>query len=88
MEIQALAKMSSKGQVTIPASIRELLKLKVGSTVLFKATPNGVSFVPCTIEEDEPFTEEEFAKIVKLSKEKGKVFKTTAGAIKYLRSLR
>lgn len=37
-----LAKVTSKGQITIPVEIRELLKLKEGSKVLFFKKGNDV----------------------------------------------
>lgn len=36
-----LAKLTSKGQVTIPKDIRTLLKLKTGDKVLFTSNPDG-----------------------------------------------
>ncbi len=41
MEIIEMARMTSKGQVPVPAPIREVFNLKKGSTVVFKVTDNG-----------------------------------------------
>jgi AbrB family looped-hinge helix DNA binding protein len=42
MQIIEMAKMTSKGQVTVPAPIREIFNLKKGSSVIFKVTAQGV----------------------------------------------
>lgn len=36
---------TTKGQVTIPKAVRELLGIKPGSRVDFRPTPNGVEIV-------------------------------------------
>ena len=42
MEIIAIAKVSSKGKITIPITIRKMLGLKAGSKVIFIQKDNGV----------------------------------------------
>jgi len=46
MEIIEIARMTSKGQVTVPAPIRDIFNLKKGSSVIFKLTDKGVIFLP------------------------------------------
>lgn len=87
MEITEVAKITSKGQVTVPAPIREIFSLKKGSTVIFKLTGKGVLFMPCEITERETYTQEEWGKIERLVAERGKDYKTAKGARKYLKSL-
>jgi AbrB family looped-hinge helix DNA binding protein len=87
MELIETAKLTSKGQLTVPASIRGLLKLKEGSTVLFKVTKNGVFFAPCEIKEKESFSRDEWRKLERLASERGRIFRTAAGARKHLESL-
>ena len=87
MDIIELATVSSKGQVTVPAPIREILSLKKGSTVVFKVTEKGILFLPCEVKERETYTREEWGKIERLVAEKGNVYKTAAGARKHLKSL-
>ncbi|MGA2534014.1 MAG: AbrB/MazE/SpoVT family DNA-binding domain-containing protein [Candidatus Aminicenantales bacterium] len=87
MEIIEIAKMTSKGQVTVPAPIREIFSLKKGSTVIFKLTGKGVFFLPCEITERETYTQEEWGKIERLVAERGKSYKTAKGARQYLKSL-
>lgn len=87
MEIIEVAKMTSKGQVTVPAPIREILSLKKGSAVVFKVTEKGVLFLPCEIAERETYTQEEWGKIERLVAERGKSYKTSKGARQHLKSL-
>lgn len=79
--------MTSKGQVTIPASIRDILKLEPGSTVLFKLTDKGVLLSPCEFIEKAPYSAKEWKKIEKLVAEKGKGYKSARSAKKHISSL-
>lgn len=81
------AKLTSKGQITIPSSIREILNLEPGSTVMFKVTDKGIILSPCEIKEKSPYTEEEWKKIEKLVAEKGKVYRSAEEAKKHIKSL-
>ena len=87
MELIETAKMTSKGQITVPASIRDILNLRKGSTVIFKVTERGVVFAPCEIKGKESFTSEERARIERLAAERGKVYRSASGARKHLESL-
>jgi AbrB family looped-hinge helix DNA binding protein len=87
MEIIETARMTSKGQVTVPASIRDILNLRKGSSVMFKLTEKGVSFLPCEIKPRETYTQQEWDKIERLVAERGKTYRTSRGARKHLRSL-
>ena len=81
------AKVTSKGQVTIPLSIREILNLETGSTVMFKVTDKGIILSPCEIIEKPAYTTREWKKIERMVAEKGKVYKTTQSAKKHVESL-
>jgi len=87
MNYTETAKVTSKGQVTIPSIIREILKLEPGSTVMFKVTDRGVILSPCEIIEKPVYTAKEWRKIEKLVAEKGKVYKTSGAAKKHIRSI-
>jgi AbrB family looped-hinge helix DNA binding protein len=87
MNYTETAKVTSKGQVTIPSIIREILKLEPGSTVMFKVTDRGVILSPCEIKEKPVYTVKEWRRIEKLVAEKGKVYKTASAAKKHIRSL-
>jgi AbrB family looped-hinge helix DNA binding protein len=87
MELIEIAKMTSKGQVTVPAPIRAIFNLKTGSSVIFKVTDKGVLFLPCEIMERETYTQEEWGKIKRMVAERGKSYKTSKGAREHLKSL-
>jgi len=65
------AKVTSKGQVTIPLNIREILRLEPGSTVMFKVTENGVVLSPCEIVEKPAYSAKEWKRIERIVAEKG-----------------
>ena len=81
------AKVTSKGQVTIPSTIREILKIEPGSTVIFKVTDRGVILTPCEIIEKPVYSARERRKIERLAAEKGKAYKTASAAKKHIQSL-
>ena len=87
MELIETATMTSKGQITVPAPIRDIFGLKRGSTVIFKVTERGVLFMPCEIKAKDSYTREEWGKIEHLVAERGKAYKSARGARKHLRSL-
>jgi AbrB family looped-hinge helix DNA binding protein len=87
MEIIEIARITSKGQVTVPAPIRDIFNLKKGSSVIFKVTDKGVFFMPCEIKDRETYTHEEWGKIHRLVAERGTTYKTSKGAKKHLESL-
>lgn len=87
MNYSETAKVTSKGQVTIPSTIREILKLKPGSTVMFKVTERGIILSPCEIIEKPAYTAKEWLKIERLVAEKGKIYKTSGAAKKHIKSL-
>jgi AbrB family looped-hinge helix DNA binding protein len=87
MEIIEMATMTSKGQVTVPAPIRDIFNLKKGSTVIFKVTDKGIFFMPCEIKEKDAYSQEEWGKIERLVAERGKTYKTARGARRHLKSL-
>ena len=87
MTILETAKITSKGQVTIPNRIRRLLHLKEGESVGFSLTKGGVVLVPCQIMARSPYTAQEWQKIEKLASEKGKTFTSVDSAKNHLKSL-
>ena len=74
-----MAKMTSKGQVAVPAPIRAIFNLKKGSAVIFKLDEDkGVFFLPCEIKERGTHApQEESGKIRQLVAERGKSYKTS-----------
>lgn len=87
MNYTETAKVTSKGQVTIPSAIREILRLEPGSTVIFKVTEKGIILSPGKIVEEPAYTAKEWKKIEKIVAEKGKTYKTARSAKKHLDSL-
>ena len=87
MTILDTAKMTSKGQVTIPNRIRKILKLEEGASIGFAVTKDGVVILPCKIEAHSPYTTKEWTKIHKLASAKGKAHTSAAEAIKHIQSL-
>ena len=60
MTILDTAKITSKGQVTIPNRIRKILHLKEGEAVGFSITKEGVVLIPCQITANSPYTAKEW----------------------------
>ena len=87
MTILDTAKITSKGQVTIPNRIRKILHLHQGSSVAFGINKQGVLLLPCKVITESPYTYHEWAKIEKLAKAKGKVYKTAKEAKKHIEAL-
>ena len=82
------AKLTSKGQVTIPNLVRKMLRLHKDSLIAFRITQNGIVIVPAKmVEEKTPYTKGEWAKIEELASQKGKICKSAKSAKKYLDSL-
>lgn len=46
MEARYRARITSKGQLTVPRQVRRLLGVDAGDEVAFEVGPNGVSVVP------------------------------------------
>jgi AbrB family looped-hinge helix DNA binding protein len=87
MTIVSTAKMTSKGQVTIPSRIRELLHLTEGAALAFGVTKDGVVLLPCEMTARSPYTPAEWKKICKLASEKGTAFSSANAAKKHLAGL-
>lgn len=87
MTITEIAKITTKGQITIPNRIRKLLHLKEGSSVGFGVTKDGVVLVPCKVTAKSLYTAKEWAKIEKLADKKGKRFLGSETAKDYLKNL-
>jgi AbrB family looped-hinge helix DNA binding protein len=75
MTIIETAKVTSKGQVTIPNRIRQILHVSAGTSVAFGLGKEGVVLLPCKVTATSPYTPYEWAKIEKLASKKGKVYK-------------
>lgn len=87
MNIVEIAKITSKGQVTIPNRIRKLLNLKEGASVAFGLSRQGIILLPCKVIVKSPYTLKDWAKIEKLASVKGKIYKTARAAKRHIETL-
>jgi AbrB family looped-hinge helix DNA binding protein len=87
MTIIETAKVTTKGQVTIPNRIRKLLHLEEGSSIAFGIGKNGVMLMPCEVTAKSPYTPKEWQQIEKLASANGKTFASSEAARNYLASL-
>lgn len=88
MTVIGMSKITSKGQVTLPAAVRRMLKLDRGECIAFCLNKNGVIISRCKIDvEPVAFSKAEWAKIDKLAGQKGKLFASAEGAKRHLKVL-
>ena len=87
MTIIETAKITTKGQVTIPNRVRKILHLKEGSSVAFSLTKEGVVILPCKVTAESPYSTAEWAKIEKMASEKGKAYADPGAAKRHLKNL-
>lgn len=87
MTIIETAKVTSKGQITIPNRIREILHVSRGSSVAFGLTKEGIFLLPCKVTAESPYSAQEWAKLEKLASAKGKVYKNSKKAKKHIEAL-
>lgn len=82
-----MAIISSRGQVTIPQDIREIMHIRRGCVIGFEPTRKGVLLVAMKVQPQDPYTEEEWQKIEKLSKSEGTVYNSAEEAKKHIANL-
>jgi len=87
MTIIETAKVTSKGQVTIPNRIRKILHVSAGTSIAFGLSEEGVILLPCKITAESPYTPREWAKIEKLASAKSKIYKSAKKAKKHIEVL-
>lgn len=83
MAKEVLATISSKGQVTLPKSVRELLRVGEGDYVRFKPIASGVLLTKIRIEPEE-FSQAEWKALERLASQRGRRYK---GAKEFLKDL-
>jgi AbrB family looped-hinge helix DNA binding protein len=86
MKKTLVATVSSKGQVTLPKRVRELLRLHVGDYVRFDPKAGGV-LVSRVALEPEGFTEDEWRALGRLADQAGRRYKTARAFLKDLERL-
>ncbi|GEM_PF-414705 len=82
-----MAIISSRGQVTIPQDVRDIMHIRRGSVVGFEPTKRGILMVAMKVEPENPYTDTEWEKIEKLSKSRGKVYHSAEEAKRHVASL-
>lgn len=87
MTIIETAKVTSKGQVTIPNRIRKILHVTTGASIAFGVSKEGIIILPCKVTAESPYTPREWAKIERLADQKGKTYDNAKKAKKHLETL-
>jgi AbrB family looped-hinge helix DNA binding protein len=87
MTVIETAKITSKGQITIPNRIRKLLHVSAGTSLAFGLSKEGVVLLPCKVTVESPYTTREWEKIEKFASAKGKVYKSAKRAKKHIEAL-
>jgi len=87
MTIIETAKVTSKGQVTIPNRIRKILHVQPGTSLAFGLSKNGIVLLPCKITAESPYSPAEWTKIERLASAKGKIYKSAKRAKKHIEAL-
>ena len=78
-----VATISSKGQVTLPKPIRQLLHVELGDFVRFQPTEGGVMLTKIALE-PEGFSEAEWKVLERLANQRGKRYKSAKTFLKDL----
>lgn len=87
MTIIETARVTSKGQVTIPNHVRQILNLKEGVSVAFGLGKEGIVLFPCKVVAESPYTIKEWRKIEKIASTKGVYYATAKDAKKHIEAL-
>ncbi|MFA5100096.1 MAG: AbrB/MazE/SpoVT family DNA-binding domain-containing protein [Candidatus Omnitrophota bacterium] len=88
MTIIGMAKITSKGQVTLPVTVRRLLKLNKGQNVAFCIDKAGVVLARLKVSIDHsPYNAAEWSKIEQLTAVKGKILDNSSDAKRHLQEL-
>lgn len=88
MTMVGMSKITSKGQITLPANVRRFLKLDKGECIAFCLDRKGIFINRCKLSiEPGGFSEAEWQKIEKLANTKGRVFASAEETKKHIKSL-
>jgi len=87
MTVIETARVTSKGQITIPNRIRRILHVSIGASVAFALSEQGIILLPCKVTAESPYSPSEWKKIEKLATAKGKVYKSVKKAKKHIEAL-
>ena len=84
MTLIETAKVTSKGQVTIPNRVRKLLHVSSGDSLAFGLSKEGITILPCKVTVESIYSASEWEKIERLACAKGKVYKNVKRAKKHI----
>ncbi len=87
MTVIETAKITSKGQITIPNRIRKILHVSAGTSLAFGLSKEGIVLLPCKVTVESPYTPSEWLKIERLASSRGKVYKSLKRAKKHIEAL-
>jgi AbrB family looped-hinge helix DNA binding protein len=87
MTIIHTAKITSKGQITIPNTVRKILNLKEGTSVAFGLSKEGVVLLPCKVTAESPYTPKEWKRIEKIASTRGVYYVDSRDAKKHIEAL-
>ena len=77
---------SSKGQVTLPKTVRELLRIKLGDYIRFKPISGGVLLSKIILESEE-LSDAEWKALERLASQRGRRYKTAKAFLRDLERL-
>lgn len=86
MAKRMVAWISSKGQVTLPKPVRQLLRVGVGDFLRFKPVAGGVLVTKIALEPEE-FSEAEWNTLERLANQRGRRYKSAKAFLKDLERL-
>lgn len=86
MAKRLVATLSSKGQVTLPKPVRELLKLGLGDFIRFRPMAGGVLLTKISLDRED-FSEEEWQALERLAHQRGRRYKTAKAFLRDLERL-
>jgi len=75
---------SSKGQVTLPKHVREMLRVDLGDYIRFKPVAGGVLLTKIRLTETEEFSEAEWQALERLANRAGRRYKDAKEFLKAL----
>ena len=88
MTVLGMSKITSKGQVTLPANVRKFMKLNKGECIAFCIDRKGIFINRCKVSvEPGGFSQAQWQKIEELANSKGRVFASAEEAKKHIKSL-
>ena len=84
MTLIETAKVTSKGQVTIPNRVRKLLHVSSGDSLAFGLSKEGITILPCKVTVESIYSAIEWEKIERMASAKGKIYKNVKRPKKHI----